>query len=189
MKNEENLISEIKKNPEKFGLIYDEFYKRILNYVLKRTTNFDLSLDISSEVFLKAFLNIGQFKWKGISIQNWLYRIASNEINLFHRSKKYTPKLLNQTYPPGQFITFSTDMEKEKEEAENELIRNTEFIQILAIINQLPDKYKEVISLKYFEKMNNREIGEILGKKEGTIKSLVSRGLEKIRISYQNATN
>jgi RNA polymerase sigma-70 factor (ECF subfamily) len=45
----------------------------------------------------------------------------------------------------------------------------------------LPAKYQDVIALRYFEGKSIREIAEILGKREGTIKSLLSRGLEKIR--------
>ena len=42
--------------------------------------------------------------------------------------------------------------------------------------------YQEVIALRYFEGKNNKEIAEILDIKEGTIKSLLSRGLERLRM-------
>jgi RNA polymerase sigma-70 factor (ECF subfamily) len=45
----------------------------------------------------------------------------------------------------------------------------------------LPDKYRQVIALRYFEELSIREIADILHKKEGTIKSLLSRGLEKLK--------
>ena len=48
----------------------------------------------------------------------------------------------------------------------------------------MPVKYQEVIALKYFEEKSIKEISEILGKKEGTIKSLISRGLQKLRDSF-----
>jgi len=73
------------------------------------------------------------------------------------------------------------DMQLEKEIAEEELKRHQDFIDVQARLKLLPIKYQEVISLKYFERKKIKEISEILGKKEGTIKSLISRGLEKIR--------
>ena len=48
-------------------------------------------------------------------------------------------------------------------------------------LKTLPVKYQEVISLRYFEGKDNKEISEILGINEGTLKSLLSRGLEKLR--------
>lgn len=48
-------------------------------------------------------------------------------------------------------------------------------------IFKLPVKYQEVIVLRFFEKKKIKEIAEILGKKQGTIKSLLHRGLEKLK--------
>jgi RNA polymerase sigma-70 factor (ECF subfamily) len=48
-------------------------------------------------------------------------------------------------------------------------------------LKTLPVKYQEVISLRYFEGKENKEIVEILNINEGTLKSLLSRGLEKLR--------
>jgi RNA polymerase sigma-70 factor (ECF subfamily) len=48
-------------------------------------------------------------------------------------------------------------------------------------ISKLQLKYQEVIVLRFFEDKQLKEIGEILGKREGTVKSLLHRGLEKLR--------
>jgi len=52
-------------------------------------------------------------------------------------------------------------------------------------ISELPFIYQEVIALKFFEKKKIREMVKILGKKEGTIKSLLHRGVEKLREKMQ----
>jgi len=49
------------------------------------------------------------------------------------------------------------------------------------LVATLDPKYQNVISLRYYEQKSIREIAIILGKKEGTIKSLLSRGLDKVR--------
>ena len=66
--SEEQLINKIKNNPDLFGSVYDEHYHTIFNYCYKRTKDFNASKDITSETFLKAFLNIKKFKWKSISL-------------------------------------------------------------------------------------------------------------------------
>ena len=64
-----------------------------------------------------------------------------------------------------------------------------DFLLIHSKLKHLSLKYQEVISLKYFEEKSIKEICEILNKKEGTVKSLLSRGIEKlIRLLLTSAT-
>ena len=46
---------------------------------------------------------------------------------------------------------------------------------------ELPIKYQDVIMLRYFERKSVKEIAEILNKKEGTVKSLLSRGIRRLK--------
>lgn len=179
--SEEQLINDIKNNPDLFGSVYDEHYNTIFNYCYKRTKDFNASKDITSETFLKALLNIKKFKWKGVSLLSWLYRIATNEINLHYRSKKYRPSLLNEIDSSCTIMSRKEDLLKEKETAEQELEKHEEFIKVQKAVGKLPIKYQEVITLKYFEKLKIKEISCILNKPEGTIKSLLSRGIHLLK--------
>jgi RNA polymerase sigma-70 factor (ECF subfamily) len=110
-----------------------------------------------------------------------LYRIATNEINLYFRSKKYRPTLLNEI-GISQITTLKhPDLLMEKEVAEQEMERHEEFIKVQREVVKLPVKYQEVITLKYFEKLKIKEISDILNKPEGTIKSLLSRGIKLLQ--------
>ncbi len=62
-----------------------------------------------------------------------------------------------------------------------QLQRHGEFLRLHQSICRLSLKYQEVITLRFFENKGVKEIGEILGKREGTVKSLLHRGLEKLR--------
>ena len=68
---------------------------------------------------------------------------------------------------------------------EKELKDHHDFIEVQKHLKTLSTKYQEVIALRFFENKSIPEIAEILEKKEGTIKSLLSRGLEKIRNEMQ----
>ncbi len=72
-------------------------------------------------------------------------------------------------------------LQEDRELLESELYKHDQFLKVLDILKTLPVKYQEVISLRYFEGKENKEIAEILNLNEGTLKSLVSRGLEKLR--------
>lgn len=180
--NEERLLKEIENDPQKFGEIYEEYYKKIFGYVFRRTTNYDNAKDITAETFFKAYIGIGKFKWRNISILYWLYRIATNELNRYYKSRKYLPESLNRIYEEYGFdITDYTNAETEKIKLEEELQKKQEFVKLNEVIKGLSLKYQDVISLRYFEQKSIKEIAIILGKKEGTIKSLLSRGVEKLK--------
>ena len=59
------------------------------------------------------------------------------------------------------------------------------FARIHAAVERLPEKYRVVISLRYFEAMPYAEIAEVLGKRIGTVKSLVHRALKQLKRQYQ----
>lgn len=176
---EKELLEKIKKDSTQFGILFDHYYKPIFGYVFRRVARYSLTQDIVAETFLKAFLKIKDFEWQGIPVLAWLYRIATNEVNYYFRKQKYNPVLYQSVLNP-ELMHFSTSVEEEAQ-LENELQEHEEFRIIQAQLQTLDTKYQEVIALRFFEKKDIKEISGILGKPEGTIKSLLSRGLEKLR--------
>jgi len=179
---EKRLIEQCSTDRTAFGKVFDLWYKPIFGYVLRRTADYDLSKDIAAETFLKAFLKIGSFRYRGISLSAWLYRIATNELNQYYRSSKYKPQSLQQLLenPQTEKLLHQQD-DDEREMMERELQAFKDFNQVRANLVKLDIKYQEVIALRYFEQKTNSEISAILEKNEGTVKSLLSRGLEKLR--------
>jgi RNA polymerase sigma-70 factor (ECF subfamily) len=178
---EKTLIEECKTDPSAFGQVFDEWYKPVFGYIMRRTADYDLSKDIAAETFLKAFLKIGSFRWRGISLSAWLYRIATNELNMYYRSSKYQPQSLQQLLEnPQMEKLLHQSADEEREALEKELKAHNDYNLIRIHLQKLDIKY-QVIALRYFEQKTNSEISQILDKNEGTIKSLLSRGLEKLR--------
>ena len=180
LKEEKKLIKEAKKNPEVFGELYEQHYSKIFGYTLKRVADLEIAQDITSETFFKALKKLWQFRWRNISFSAWLYRIANNEIANYFRKNKQTiplekiPEPIAVSNPSAEIL-----------EAEQEIKKHQDFLMLQKEISKLPIKYQEVIFLIFFEKKQIKEIAEILGKKQGTIKSLLHRGLEKLKISME----
>ena len=179
LEQEQLLVERAKNEAEAFGELYDIYYTRIFGYVLKRTTNLQVAQDVTSEVFFNALKNIGQFGWRGVPFSSWLYRIASNEIaNHFRKDKRRHLSLEEVLNPTG---LSDPPVDTELIQAEEELAKYKEFLALHDSITKLPLRYQEVIVLRFFEEKQLNEIGEILGKPEGTVKSLLHRGLERLR--------
>jgi len=176
---EKGLVERAQRDPEVFGKLYDQYYSQIFNYILRRVANIEIAQDITSEVFLKALKNLGQFHWRNIPFSSWLYRIATNQITDYFRRGKQEMFSLEEI--PEPISNSSLLAETEVIEAEEELEKHGDFLILHQSISRLPLKYQEVITLKFFENKQIKEIAEVLGKREGTVKSLLHRGLEKLR--------
>ena len=179
LEQERELLLRIQSDRKEFGILFDHYYKPIFGYLYRRTGTYDLAKDMTAETFLKAFLRIDSFVWKDIAISSWLYRIATNEANQFFRKRKYKAAALESMVDFD--LATQVDGEEERHALETELKQHDDFILIQQKLSLLNIRYQEVIALRYFENKDNREISAILGKPEGTIKSLLSRGLEKLR--------
>jgi len=189
IKEEKKLIQKAKKDPSVFGVIFEENYDKIFAYCLKRTGNIHVAQDVSSEVFFKALDRLWQFRWKNISISSWLYRIATNEINQYYRKqKKNHVSIEDLIEKSGIELRDETDLVREMENQEIEIEKAESWREAQKHISRLPEKYQEALSLRFFEEKKISEIAEILGKKEGTIKSLISRGVSLLRERMNNKT-
>lgn len=179
---EKALLKCIQSDSRQFGILFDHFYKPIFGYIYRRVLIYELARDIGAETFLKAYLKIGKFEWKGIPLSAWLYKIATNEVNYYFRKRKYAPLKLESILDYDLVNLRSQESwEEERGKLDEELKGHRDFILIQEKLKLLDTKYQEVIALRYFENKENKEISMILDKPEGTIKSLLSRGLEKLR--------
>jgi|GEM_PF-474170 len=180
--SEESLVKEIQADPRKFGDLFEAFYENIFGYAFRRTACYDAARDIAAETFFKAYIGIGKFSWRNIPVQYWLYRIATNEINKHYRRRSYTPDSLQRLQEEyGLDLTDHRNAESERIRMEEDLQKHREFMKVRKSMAMLDRKYQDVISLRYFEQKTIRDMAVILRKKEGTIKSLLSRGIEKLR--------
>ena len=179
---EKKLVRQAQKAPDAFAKLYDQYYPKIFGYVLRRTANLEAAEDITSETFLKALGKLWQFRWRNVPFSSWLYRIATNEINQYFRKSEYKKSIsMEELQEQGFELISPHDPESELIEAQEKLKQYQDFLEIQEKIVGLPAKYQEVIALRFFEQKQIKEITEILGKKEGTIKSLLHRAVEKLR--------
>ncbi len=174
------LLNRIKQNSEEFSELFKMYYKYIFGDILRRTGNFDDTADIAADTFFKAFRHIDKFSYRGISIKVWLYPIATNELNQYFRHIQKHNSLFGSIDFENKTAS-NQFMHDDKKKMEHELQKHDQFLAVLKHLKTLPTQYQEVIALRYFEAKENKEIAEILDIKEGTLKSLLSRGLEKLR--------
>ena len=179
LEQERALVERARYDPKAFGELYDQNYGRIFGYVLRRTASVAVAQDVTSDVFFKALTNLRRFRWQGVPFSAWLYRIASHEITNHYRKIGRDTAHAVKSARFGD--TSGNPLSSEVVRAEDILMRHEEYLSLHESIAQLPLKYQEVITLRFFEDEQIREIALMLGKREGTVKSLLHRGLKRMR--------
>lgn len=183
---ERTLVEKAKTDKTAFAKLYRHYFPQIFNYALRRLADVGAAQEVTSDTFFEAMKDIKRFEWRGVSFSSWLYRIATNNSNSYFRKKSNKFLSLDFLFIKHEFeVADTVDIEQEMINAQNELERHQEFLIIQKQLLQLPMKYQEVLTLRYFEKKKIQEIGEILGKKENTVKSILSRSIEKLQKSYK----
>ncbi len=170
LKLEMQQVEAAKSNPEQFDVLYNKYYKSIFIFIYRRTGNEALSEDITSQVFLKALLNIKKFEFKGVPFSAWLFRIAFNEINMYFRKNKANRVI---SLEQNNIIQIANEVKEED---------NTLVIQrMMNALKKLDLTDIQMIELRFFEKRSFAEIANIIGITENNAKVKVYRILDKLK--------
>jgi len=166
------LIQRAKADPEAFGQLYERYVDRIYNYVYYRTGNAADAEDLTARIFERAIKHIGNYKDQGVPFSAWLYRIAHNLVANWHRDRSRRQIVsiddVSQWVVTDHGPEFATQLMQDKE-------------ALLEAIGRLPADRQELLIFKFVEMMSNAEIGAIMGRSEGAIKSLYHRTLLSLR--------
>jgi len=172
LSDEDQLVERAKTDPEAFGVIYERYVEKIYNYIYYRIGNQQEAEDLTGKVFHRALNHIPNYTNKGVPFAAWLYRIAHNLVANWHRDhKRRTVIALEQVTLKG----------KRQENPHHAAERNNERELLLAAIQKLPPERQQLLTLKFIERLPNAEIGRVMGRSEGAIKSLYHRTLVSLK--------
>jgi RNA polymerase sigma-70 factor (ECF subfamily) len=168
--DENDIITEAKKNYQAFDYLYEKYMPQIFNYVMFRVFNREIAEDITSVVFFKAMKNLNLFHWRKIPFSAWLYRIAYNEICNHAKKEKKHEKIRKDYVKNNPELSYEVDFDATE--------RSFKFVH--EYLCKLPTKEQDLITLRYFEKRSFAEIAQITGKNESTLRVNLHRALKKL---------
>jgi len=168
-----DLIARTRKGDiEGFNLLVSRWEKRVFNYLLRLTGNPDDSMDLSQDVFLKAYQNIRKLD-DSARFGPWLFRIAHNEAYSAFRKKR------PETAPEENFF--------ERQTAPGIAIDLS--LAVRGALDRLSPEQREAVVLKVYEGFKFEEMAEILECPVSTVKSRLYTALDllKTELSPANA--
>jgi len=157
---------------EDFLRYYEGYKNKIFNYFWYRT-GFDQELaeDLTSEVFLKAFEKKNHFD-PSKSFGPWIFTIAHNHLVNFYKGQKIRIdfEALKNVFRQKEFLKGVED--------------KIEIEKLMELIKGLPEYYKEILTLRYIDQLEIKEIAEFLNKEEGTVRVAIHRALKELASLY-----
>lgn len=175
MKDENALLLAAQGDQEAFGVLYERYVGRIYNYIYYRTGNQHDAEDLTARVFFRALRHIEHYTDRGLPFSAWLYRIAHNLVANWHRDNSRRKEV-----PLEEIIL----VRQGSEHPEILLMQSEEQDSLLDIIRVLPPERQQLLILKFVEHLSNAEIGMIMGRSEGAVKSLYHRTLLSLRDEF-----
>lgn len=170
--SDSELIALSRTDQDAFGQLYERYVKKIYNYIYYRTGNQHDAEDLTARVFYRAMSHIENYTERGVPFQAWLYRIAHNLVANWHRDRGR-----RKVIPLDEFIASGLRSDSPDKHAEDEEERE----HLLRAIRRLPEDRQQLLMLKFIEQLSNAEIGVIMDRTEGAVKSLYHRTLIALR--------
>ena len=164
------LIEAARKDPGRFGELYEAHFDQVYAYSLGRVRDRAGAEDVTSEVFRRALAFLPRFEWRGVPFGAWLLKIASNVIA--DRSKR-------EARERGRPLPEDS-VEIGPEEIERRAL-------LFDLVGGLPEDQQRVVRMRFAEEKSIREIARELARSEGAVKQLQFRALKTLRARWSQA--
>jgi RNA polymerase sigma-70 factor (ECF subfamily) len=176
--DDHQLIEQFLRGDERsFNLLVERHRERIYLLIWRMVRNREDALDLSQEVFVKAYRKLKSFRHES-NFYTWLYRIAVNLALNFAKREKFR-SFLSLSDLSRELVSGSSPSE--------EIERNELSSRIDQAVMALPEKQRMVFILRHYEEMSVKEVADLLGKSEGTIKANYFQAVRKLRRSLKSS--
>ncbi len=174
--SDEEVVILTLKNQDNFVLIINRYKSKLFNYIRRITSVRDEDAeDLLQEIFLKVYLNLNDFD-SGLKFSSWIYAIARNQVISNHRRLNARAE--------GHSVTLEDDSVNRiifNFSIENELDNLYLKENVAKILYSLPERYREILVLKFLEEKNYQEISDIIKKPVGTVGSMMNKAKSEFK--------
>lgn len=170
--SESFLVARAQKDAGAFGALYERYVARIYAYVYNRVRNVQDAEDLTARVFYRALSRLPAYEDRGLPFGAWLFRIAHNLVANWHRDNGRRQYLsLDGLHLSG----------RRQSEPDAVVEQDEENRALWDAIQKLPADRRDLLIYKFGSRLSNLEIGALMNRSEGAIKSLYFRTLASLR--------
>ncbi len=173
----ELIAKAIRGREDGFEELVRRYQRPITGYVYRMLNNYDASLDVTQEVFIKVYNSLDKYSSE-YKFSTWLYRIAHNAAIDWMRRNSVVQQSLEAENADG---TYQLQIESHQPTPEQDRERSEWRTEIESVVKCLPTVYRELILLRHTQDLSYDEIAEVLNLPLGTVKNRLFRAREMMR--------
>jgi RNA polymerase sigma-70 factor, ECF subfamily len=177
MTDGELIVGFIAGRTDGFEELVRRYQRPITGYVFRMIGDYEASLDVTQEVFIKVYNSIEKYSPE-YKFSTWLYRIAHNAAVDHLRRNSITPQSLETENAEG---AYEIQIESGASSPEQDRERSEWRTEIEAVVRCLPPAYRDLILLRHSRDLSYDEIAEVTGLPLGTVKNRLFRAREMMR--------
>lgn len=157
------------------------YWYRLKVFVLRQIGSPQDAEDIVQEAFVRAYYALEGYPVQRIlalKLRPWLYKITWSVYCNYMERLRLQPSAPLDTSEDSVLLELEDDRREQPEEA---LASEERRRELIALVHTLPQRYREVLSLHYFEDLSYQEIADIFNQPAGTVRVSVHRGIGLLR--------
>jgi RNA polymerase sigma-70 factor, ECF subfamily len=158
-----------------WNAVYGEMLPKVYNYFRYRLGDGPTAEDLTSVTFEKAWSKRKQYRRDVAAFSTWLFTIASRvAIDYYRRqpARAHVPLEAAERISPGPDV-------------EEQVLTHLEHTRLNALLDDLPDRERELVALKYGAGFNNRQIARLTNLSETNVGSILYRTVQKLRSQWE----
>ncbi len=173
-KNDFHLVVRAREGDQKaYADLMQRYKDSIYFMVLKMVNNREDAMDLTVETFAKAFEKLDKYQPE-FAFSTWLFRVATNNCIDFIRKKKLnTMSIHGMTNDDGE--EKQLEIKSDVLNPEESSIKKQQTQELRLLIESLPSRYRNLITLRYFDELSYEEIALQLDLPLGTVKAQLFR--------------
>jgi len=172
------LLKNARADPAAFARVYERYLPRVYRYCLGRLDTREEAEDATALVFTRALAGLSRYR--GGSVAAWLFRIAHHTVANELRDRRPTLSL-DRSCPEAH------DLANPGASVLDSLVRAEERQQVAHALATLSAEQRELLALKAAGELSAREIGAVLGKREGAVRVALHRTIQQLRAALHAA--
>lgn len=173
-----DLVAAAKRGePNAFETLLKKYRKSVYYMLLKMVKNPDDAEDLTQEAFAKAFNSIEKFDSK-FAFSTWLFRIATNNCIDYIRKKRVQTVSFDSPVEGDDGSAMRFDVKTDDLDPNESMLKDQRRRYLKMAIERLPEKYRVLVELRYFQELSYEEVAEELQIPLGTVKAQLFRARE-----------
>lgn len=159
-----------------YGELYEIYFNRVFKFVSYRLNNVEDAKDLTSEIFIKLGKYLHTYDKSKGKLDVWVFKVARNMLNNY-----YTEKSKHKIISLDKFKDFF----RSEKYVEDNIEKVEEYEYLKRAVQKLPEREKEIISMRFGAELTNTEIAELTELSYSNVSVIIYRSIKRLKAEME----